>query len=92
MTFCTWVKSMNWANCQVMMKAVVKAAMEDLCNKPGTDFRRVILTAKTYNQKKDKLNGKPHKRRKKTGHRTVSHKKTLVSYFFGKRTNRKCAI
>jgi hypothetical protein len=49
---------MNWANCQVMIKAVVKAAMEDLCSQPGTDFRRVTLTAKTYNQKMDKFNGK----------------------------------
>ncbi len=39
------------------MKAVVKAAMEDLCSKPGTDFRRVTLTAKTYQQEKDKVNG-----------------------------------
>ena len=40
-----------------MIKAVVKAAMEDLCSQPGTDFRRVTLTAKTYQQEKDKVNG-----------------------------------
>ncbi len=53
---------MNWANCQVMMKAVVKAAMEDLCSKPGTDFRRVTLTAKTYNQKRTNSTGRNYKK------------------------------